>query len=202
MNQRVLFLEGQQSAVADWLVGTGIEVVRRSDRISSDEMQGYTQNDIIVSHGYRYIISPEILRAFPGQMINLHISLLPWNRGADPNLWSFVERTPKGVSIHNIDEGVDTGAILAQEEVEFECLESHTLATTYKALQARLERLFRKHWPEISLCERVAMPQRPGGSFHRKADRERIQHLLTSGWNTPVRNLMGADRGTLPRTDL
>ncbi|MCL0081308.1 hypothetical protein M1N64_03665 [Peptococcaceae bacterium] len=46
---------------------------------------------------------------FQGRAINLHISFLPWNRGADPNFWSFIENAPVGVSIHYLDEGIDTG---------------------------------------------------------------------------------------------
>jgi len=37
---------------------------------------------------------------------------------ADPNVWSFIEKTPKGVSIHYLDAGIDTGDIIAQKLVE------------------------------------------------------------------------------------
>ena len=40
-------------------------------------------------------------------IVNLHISYLPFNRGSHPNYWSFVENTPKGVSIHEIDEQIE-----------------------------------------------------------------------------------------------
>ena len=50
--------------------------------------------------------------------INLHISYLPWNRGADPNLWSAVGM-PKGVTIHYINDGFDTGDILFQKAILF-----------------------------------------------------------------------------------
>ncbi len=53
-------------------------------------------------------------------IINLHISFLPWNRGAHPNFWSFYDDTPKGVTIHLIDEGIDTGAIIYQKEITFD----------------------------------------------------------------------------------
>jgi methionyl-tRNA formyltransferase len=70
--------------------------------------------DFVVSFGYRHIISARYINALHGRLINIHISLLPWNRGADPNFWSWFDRTPKGVTIHAIDAGVDTGDVLAQ----------------------------------------------------------------------------------------
>ena len=44
------------------------------------------------------------------------MSYLPWNRGADPNFWSILEDTPKGVTIHIMDESIDTGDILYQKD--------------------------------------------------------------------------------------
>jgi len=42
--------------------------------------------DFIISYGYRHLLPQEVIDEFPGRAINLHISMLPWNRGADPNL--------------------------------------------------------------------------------------------------------------------
>ena len=53
------------------------------------------------------------------KIINLHISYLPWNKGASPNLWSVVEETKKGVSIHYVDSTLDTGEIIVQKELDF-----------------------------------------------------------------------------------
>ena len=53
-------------------------------------------------------------------IVNLHISYLPWNRGAHPNFWSFFDATPTGVSIHLIDKGIDTGPIIVQKKVKLD----------------------------------------------------------------------------------
>ena len=53
--------------------------------------------------------------------------------GQDPNLWSFIEDTPKGVTIHEIDEGIDTGDIIFQKEIVLNSNE--TLASSYEKLQ-------------------------------------------------------------------
>ncbi len=81
------------------------------------------------------------------RVVNLHPGYLPWNRGSDPNLWSWIDNTPKGVTIHYVDEGVDTGDLIAQRLVEFEAHE--TLASSYQRLQVEMVKLFVEHWQSI-----------------------------------------------------
>ena len=97
---------------------------------------GYFENrsyDYLISYNYSHIIKSELLNLFPHSALNLHISYLPWNKGADPNIWSFLDDTPKGVSIHYIDKGLDTGDILGQRELFFDN-EKETLESTYTLL--------------------------------------------------------------------
>jgi methionyl-tRNA formyltransferase len=139
--------------------------------------------DLGVSYGYRYILKPDVLAVLP--VVNLHIAYLPWNKGADPNLWSWIENTPKGVTIHWCDNGVDTGDIIAQCTTDMRWDE--TLATSYEKLQADLLDLFRETWPKIRCGEAPRTPQpKTYGSLHRIRDREEVAHLLTDGWNTKV----------------
>lgn len=70
------------------------------------------------SIGYRHILSPATLAAFPKGVLNLHTSYLPYGRGAHPNVWAIVEGTPAGVTIHRMDAGVDTGPIVEQVAVD------------------------------------------------------------------------------------
>jgi Formyl transferase len=149
--------------------------------------------DIIVSFGYRHIISAHIIASVAQPIVNIHISYLPWNRGADPNFWSWFEGTPKGVSIHYIDDGIDTGPILAQSEVMFPNFRNETLATTYEKLRARAAILFAENWMSIRANRIVARPQK-GGSYHTRTDKERWWSLLPDGYDTPVTHIaeMGA----------
>ena len=73
--------------------------------------------DLTVSYTYRYILTEEVLSALNNNVVNLHNSFLPFNRGADPNLWSIVEGTPRGVSLHYMDSKLDKGYIIAQSIV-------------------------------------------------------------------------------------
>jgi methionyl-tRNA formyltransferase len=144
---------------------------------------------IAVSHGYRLILRRDVLDRFP--VVNLHISYLPYNRGADPTLWSVLEDTPAGVTIHHIDEGVDTGDVIARRRVELDDA-ADTLATAYAKVQEAMAELFREQWPAISAGTAARTPQPPGGSSHKVADRAVVEHLLTAGWDTPIAPLRGA----------
>ncbi len=182
----VLFLGPPDSLVLDFLKSTEADVAQTLDPL--DEMFfDRTPADFLVAHGYRHIIRQNVLDRFPRRAVNLHIAYLPWNRGADPNLWSFIEKTPKGVSIHYLDAGVDTGDIIAQKLVEFEAGE--TLRTSYARLQAEIAQLFAEHWSRIRAGTCHAVKQTGAGSFHRVADRERVAHLLARGWDTPIEHL-------------
>ncbi len=115
---------------------------------------------LVVSHGYRRILRAHQIE--DGKVINLHISFLPYNRGADPTLWSVLEDTPAGVTIHYIDPGVDTGDVIAQREVTFD--DEDTLKTAYDKLQHEMLDLFRQTWPAISAGHERA--QAPAGRGH------------------------------------
>jgi len=147
--------------------------------------------DFAVSYRYRHLIRKPIIEYLRGNIINLHISLLPWNRGADPNLWSFLEDTPKGVTIHVVDEGLDTGDIIAQKEIFFEN-SVETLATTYMKLNEEILELFKREWPSITKGNAARREQLGRGSSHSLKDRKRFEYLLAEkGWDTPVSTLLG-----------
>jgi len=181
--QRILFLGPEGAPLAAWLQEQGEQVTRTAGKLSSGLVEDGAFT-FLVSHGYRHIVPAEILGKLGGRAINLHISYLPWNRGADPNFWSFVDGTPKGVTIHYMDEGVDTGDIIVQSEVAF--AQGETLASSYEKLQAALQELFKQNWRAIrdGVCPRRA--QGGSGSMHRARDKEALSHLLPGGWATPV----------------
>ena len=147
--------------------------------------------DFIVSYRYRHIIREEVIKYFPKKIINLHISLLPWNKGADPNLWSFLEDTPKGVSIHYIDKGIDTGDILFQKELCFD-EQKETLASSYTKLNEEIIELFKIKWPLLIEGKAKSFKQPTGGSFHLYSDKKKFEHLLVNyHYETYIKNLTG-----------
>lgn len=142
--------------------------------------------DFIISYGYPHIISEEVIKKIHGRAINLHISYLPWNRGSDPDLWSVVDDTPKGVTIHYLDKGVDTGDVIAQKEVV--CLPTDTLGEYYDRLHFEIRGLFKEHWPAIKNGTAPRQKQEGEGSYHRAVDREHLLHLLKKGSSKLVKN--------------
>jgi len=182
---KVLVLRGEEtSPVTEIIRRQGDETMEWPGPLTQEFIQS-NRIDFIVIHGFRHIIKPACLDALPESIVNLHISLLPWNRGADPNLWSFLEDTPKGITIHCVDAGIDSGNIIMQRELFFHS-DEETLATTYSVLQREIVRSFVDCWPEIRARRSPSRPQPPGGSFHRIHDKDPYLPLLARGWETPV----------------
>ena len=75
--------------------------------------------EIAVSVLFGYILKPGFLDLMPKGCINVHPAYQPYNRGAYTNVWSIVEKTPAGVTVHYIDEGVDTGDIIPQLLIKY-----------------------------------------------------------------------------------
>lgn len=176
---RVLFLGYNESEtrIVDAIVGMNYEVWHTDQAIVSTA--GF---DVVVSYGYRNILKRDVIYSSDAPIVNLHISYLPYNRGAHPNFWSFFDGTPSGVSIHLIDEGVDTGAIICQRYVNFAKNET-TFAQTYKRLIAEIEAMFIENIEEILTKKFQATPQRRKGTYHKVSDLPQA----FNGWDSDIR---------------
>ena len=127
----------------------------------------------IISFGYKHIINREIIDNLKYPIINLHISFLPYNKGAHPNFWSFVENTPSGVTIHQVDHGIDTGKIIYQKKIDFELFKNKqtlTFSKTYKLLINEIENLFLENIEDIINQKFISIEQIGKGSYHSKKD--------------------------------
>lgn len=83
-----------------------------------DEIKSYNA-DVIVVVAYGKILSKEILECTKFGCINVHASLLPKYRGAAPIQWAVLNGDKKtGVSIMQMDEGLDTGDVISVKETE------------------------------------------------------------------------------------
>lgn len=73
---------------------------------------------VIILAGYMRIVGDTLLNAFPNKIINIHPALLPSFPGKQGILDAYNEGVNKtGVTIHFVDSGIDSGQIIAQEEV-------------------------------------------------------------------------------------
>ena len=92
------------------------------------------QVDLVVLAGFMRILKGNFLRAFEGRVVNIHPSLLP----SFPGLEAWKQALNYGVkvtgcTVHWVDQGVDTGPILAQKAVPV--LEGDTVASLHQRIQ-------------------------------------------------------------------
>jgi phosphoribosylglycinamide formyltransferase-1 len=109
--------EARDREMADWLQLRGV--------------------DLVVLAGYMQLLTSDFLERFPERIVNVHPSLLPEFPGPRPiedALAAAVETT--GVTVHYVDEGVDTGAVIRQEPVAVEPRD--TLVSRIHAVEHRL----------------------------------------------------------------
>ncbi|MEO2077241.1 MAG: phosphoribosylglycinamide formyltransferase [Bacillus sp. (in: firmicutes)] len=100
--------------------------------------------DFIVLAGYMRLIGPTLLKEFEGQIVNIHPSLLPDFPGKDAIGQALAAKAKwSGVTIHYVDEGMDTGPIIVQERIRLEDQE------TRKSLQEKIQAIEHKLYPSI-----------------------------------------------------
>ncbi len=110
----------QPSAVKEKAMELGIPV-HTCSRLRDPEETAYVcglDMDLIVVAAFGQIVPSQVLAHPRYGCVNVHTSLLPAYRGAAPIQWAILDGCPvTGVSIMQMDEGLDTGDILAQKEV-------------------------------------------------------------------------------------
>ena len=123
-------------AMADWLADRDVELV--------------------VCAGYMQLLTPEFLARFPA--INVHPSLLPafpGTRPIDDALAAGVHET--GVTVHYVDEGIDTGLVILQERAPI------LPGDTRQALRDRLQAIEHRLLPEAARLHLAGALRSPGG---------------------------------------
>ena len=74
--------------------------------------------DIILVNSYSMILRTDVLDRSPNGAVNIHAALLPMNRGCNPIQWAIINgQFETGVSLHKVDENLDTGPIIDQIKV-------------------------------------------------------------------------------------
>ena len=177
--KKILFLgyDETQTRIINPLINDNCSVDHTDAKVNG--VPGY---DFVISYGYRHILKHDVIEAFNCPIFNLHISYLPYNRGAHPNFWSFYDNTPAGVTIHLIDDGVDTGPIVCQRYVNFK-KEDDTFVKTYAVLIKEIEKLFLDNMDSMLSDQWTATKQRGNGSHHY------VRDLPTnfSSWNSSIK---------------
>lgn len=113
------------------------------------EILGKNQIDLIVLVGYMRLLTPEFVKKFPKKIINVHPSLIPKYCGKkyyDKSVHEAVianHEKETGMTIHYVDEGIDTGEIILQKTCPV--LPQDTVET----LKEKVQNLEKKSYPEV-----------------------------------------------------
>ena len=143
------------------------------------------QINVLVSYNYRFIIRSDVLSVPEVLAVNLHTSLLPFNRGAHPVLWSILEGTPLGVTIHQINEGLDTGPIIFQKPLGM--LDAKlSLRQAYDYVNQELVDFFCIKWPRIIARKFNVRLQQGVGTFHKSAQARDFLTVLENSWESTI----------------
>lgn len=161
----------------DWLLEQGHETVLYSDKLDSSwcRSQGF---ELAVSYTYRFILPGSVIGALKHNVVNIHNSFLPFNRGADPNIWSIVDGKPRGVTLHYIDGELDHGSIIAQSIVPLK--PDDTLKTSYDALDKAAKELFKAAFIYYPFWKEMAKQPESAGTYHSLADGQGLRDIVAT----------------------
>lgn len=181
-----LLLTNNRNAVLlyQWLCNCESNVIIFSERFCEEAIRTFNP-EIVISYNYKYIIEPNVIDAVDQRIINMHISFLPYNRGAQPNFWSFIDDTPKGVTIHRLERGLDKGDIICQKKVMFD--ESvETFASTYVKLNNEIVKLLQENWEQIKSGQIKGKMQEGSGSYHDVSAFRAYTERYPLNWNDVI----------------
>jgi phosphoribosylglycinamide formyltransferase 1 len=125
------------------------------------------QPDYVVLAGYMRILSPRFIRAFAGRILNIHPADTHQHQGLHAYDWAWENRLPETkITVHLVDEGLDTGPVLAQAPVDLrgadsiQEVERRGLAVEHRFYADTLARLIRGELPaETPIPAATAAPQ-------------------------------------------
>ena len=145
--------------------------------------------DLVITFNYRHVLKKKILNNLKRPAINLHISYLPYNRGCHPNFWSFVENSPKGVTIHEIDKGLDTGPVIYRKRIHFNFNKKNhdDFFKTNKILIFEIQKLFNKKVNQILSNKYTKKKHKKNGSFHYRND---LPNFMKNNWKIKIKKLL------------
>jgi folate-dependent phosphoribosylglycinamide formyltransferase PurN len=125
--------------------------------------------DVVLVFGTGLLKQP-LIDSFPGRVMNIHLGLSPYYRGAGTNFWPLVNREPEyvGATIHYLDAGIDTGPILSHARPRIERGDGpHDIGN--RTIVAAAQALLRAAAAHVSGVAR-AVPQWGRGRLYQRKD--------------------------------
>ena len=165
------------ASVKEKALSLGIPVVQPELAVEAGDTVRKWKPELVVLSGYSRILPKSMLHVAPRGCINLHGGKLPEYRGAAPLNWSIINGEKEGgLSIIQVDEGIDTGDILAQER--FAIGPNDTIADVLALSLERLPLMLVNVLEEMEAGTLTAIRQDPsaGTCYSRRTPRDGIIH--------------------------
>jgi methionyl-tRNA formyltransferase len=154
-------MKPQVPAVKSWAIANGLNVIQPDGLRNGDLARWIAEQsvDLSVVLAYGRILPPDLLGAPRLGCVNLHASLLPRHRGAAPIQWSIIQSDVEtGVSLMQMDEGLDTGPVLAQRRIAIDPRE--TAGTLTNRISLLCAEVVRAYIPQLDTASNLtALPQ-------------------------------------------
>lgn len=199
MHVLILGPRPRNAAIEQALLAQGQTCLITEAVVSPQDLGGV---DWIIVNGYAPILKRPVIEHVDGRVLNVHPSYLPYGRGIFPLFWALFHGWPAGVSVHQIDTGIDTGAVFARKIIE-PTGPTETLRSFNQRLLDEANRLLIESWPAIAAgtLRAVAQESVPASFVSRsRIQSEAFVELLPDRWETPlpvVRQLGESFRGNL-----
>ena len=158
----ILFLGYKKNVIIDFL-SKNHSVFVNSDKITTDDLIGI---DFVISYGYSHIIPEDCVKYMVGKMVNLHLGYN--QRGSDPILWSIIDGTQPGITIHKTTNKINKGDIILNKKLSIK--DGTTIVEVERAFRSEIEVLF------IDNADKVFSYKGEGesltGTFRNAADKD------------------------------
>jgi methionyl-tRNA formyltransferase len=131
--------------------------------------------DYVACFYFDYVLDERFLSLPKLDTINVHPGYLPYNKGFFYYVWSVLDGTPAGVSVHRMNSAADAGDLYAQALIEV--TPEDTGDTLYRKHEDAAIALFRATWPSITLGTYRSHAQRHPGTRHKLGEMRDLMRL-------------------------
>lgn len=128
---------------------------------------------LVISFHCTQLFPPELISAV--RCINVHPGFNPFNRGWFPHVFSIINGKKAGATIHEIDEQLDHGPIIAQREYEIKSWD--TSESAYRNIMKIEMDLLREHFPSIRKGSYRSWRPHEEGNINYKSDFKRLKRI-------------------------
>jgi methionyl-tRNA formyltransferase len=172
------------SLLKQMLTGTGVSLIGVNKKTLESTIKKTAAEKNITAAWlmtFAYIIPKSLLNLLPGGFINFHYGLLPQYRGANPVLAQMLHgETESGITVHVVDEQIDTGPIVMQQKIPIE--DNDTFGTQLQKLGMLGASLVQTILQFYKLS--LVLPSAPQDETNARYFKKPVAADLMINWNT------------------